>query len=498
MADLKSESLPDDGINSSGIIAVNGLTYKLPPDLSVAIQRNNQSQYFQAQGYSAGATAVCVFNTGASYVDMRRSYLAIDVSNDSTASDAKTATNVWFGANGSACNLFNRVMLQTRSGAVIERVDNANQLASARLYMEHGRDWCGDQLVSSQYATYTGQTATGTVPTATQEQILPLMGSAQVYGAAPNSNGTSDTFGEQWLTSGIRRFCIPLGELSPVCRYSQSLWPASLCSGLRLELLLEQPGVALMSAVSGTDLLNYSIVNIRLVAECYQLTDMALRVLNTMASTSALEVVSVTAHDTQATRLAASINVDSGRACSRALAYLYRERPARNGASSTANALFDYFATSQQNGDTTGSTSGFYITQHQARVGALYFPQQSILNSNGLAGWRQCSDEMYMVTLQALGCMGFEPRDVVTSPYKFRAERGNFYQSLERSNVIDASGIPLSNSRLLSVQQVWNAYVAANPSSSSTGKLGGPFLIDLFLFHSVLVRVYLSGANIEI
>jgi len=509
MADLKSQELPDEGINSSGIIAVNGLSYKLPPDLSVAIQRNNQSQFFQAQGYTSGATAVCVFNTGASYVDMRRSYLVCDVKNTSTLANGSSSTYSWFGPNGSACNLLNRVMIQTRSGAVIERVDNANQLASARLYMEHGRDWCGDQFVNSQFDTYNGGTPAGTADTGVilENRLLSSLGSAQVYGAQPLNYGaslsqsivvtatstspvtvtstysSSNGYKEAWATNDVRRFCIPLGELSPVCRYSQSLWPASLCSGLRFELLLEQPQNSMMSRLDD-DIMNYQITNIRIVAECYQLSDMVLRVLNTMASTSALEVVSVTAHDTQSTRTAASINVDSGRACSRALCYLYRERPMKP---STSHCLFDPFATSPQ-------SNTFYITQHQARVGALYFPQQPILNADSAAGWKECSDEMYIVTLQALGNMGFEPKHTVTSPYKFRAERNNFYQTLERSNVIDASGIPLSNSRLLSIQQVWNGYT----SESSSTSIGGPFLIDLYLFHSVLVRVYLSGANVEI
>jgi hypothetical protein len=84
-----------------------------------------------------------------------------------------------------------------------------------------------------------------------------------------------------------------------------------------------------------------------------------------MASTSALEVVSVTAHDTQSTRVAGQLNVDSGRACSRALAYLYRERPGRPTNPTVNPNPFDPFATSPQS-DTT------FITQHQARVGALY------------------------------------------------------------------------------------------------------------------------------
>jgi hypothetical protein len=319
MAELKAQELPDEGINSSGIIAVNGLSYKLPPDLSVAIQRNNQSQFFQAQNYGSGATAVCVFNTGASYVDMRRSYLVVDVQNTSTPSGGvgATPTYSWFGPNGSACNLFNRVMIQTRSGAVIERVDNANQLASARLYMEHDRSWTGEPFVNSKYNVYlasgsqtgipdnSGQTVSGTASVTStagisENRFLSSLGTAQVYGAQPLVAGNTlvqsvsttattvtttaslaNNYKEAWAgpitgTDGdIRRFCIPFGELSPVSRYSQSIWPASLCSGLRLELLLEQPANAMMS-LAANDVINYKITNIRFVAECYQLSDMVL------------------------------------------------------------------------------------------------------------------------------------------------------------------------------------------------------------------------------
>jgi len=463
----------DEGIETSGVLAINGLTYKLPPDLSVSIQRNNQSQYFQSQSYGPGATAVCVLNTGASFVDWRRSYLVMTVVNNSQTS-APATTNAYFGPNGSALNLINRLMIQTRSGAVIERVDNANQLASARLFMEHDVTWSGKSLAQSTAGVG------GTFVAPTNQSITDNSGCAKMYGAQQQINSTVDTtWYEAWSTGSSMRFVIPCGELSPAFRYSQSLWPASLCSGMRIELLLEQPYNAMLG-VNATDTLSYTVSEIRFECECYQLSDMVLRVLNTMASSSALEVVTVTAHDTPGTRNSASYNLDSGRAASRSLAFLYRERPAFAGGAGAAT--FDPFATISN----VPSGGNGYLTAHQARIGALYFPQATVKNQGGAAGWKTAPYELYMIALQCLGKLGISGENCGTNPFQYYLNRFNIYQTLERSNVIDQSGIPLSNSRLLSVQQTWSAA----PSAAT--------LIDLFLFHSVLIRVYLSGANIEI
>ncbi len=310
--------------------------------------------FLLCRSYAPGSTAICTLNTGSNFVDFKRSYLVMTVRNDSSNSDRKTAVDAWFGPNGSALNLINRVMLQTRSGVVIERTDNANQLASSQLYMTHDRTW-------------TGTPAEGTN---TFLEVNARAGNAFMYGAQA-ALGTNNASDDNWkgatallpVSGDYRRFCIPCGELSTAWGNSESLWPSALCSGLRLELLLENANIALNTATSG-DLVGYTVTDIRLECECYTLADLVLRSLNSMASSSGLEVLTVTAHDTQGTRAAASINLDCGRACSRALGYLYRERPVVS-----LNADADKFATVVQNSD-------FYVTQMQGRVGSQYFPLQ--------------------------------------------------------------------------------------------------------------------------
>jgi hypothetical protein len=172
------------------------------------------------------------------------------------------------------------------------------------------------------------------------------------------------------------------------------------------------------------------------------------------------------------------------------LAYCYRERPARS-LDSALGSKFDYFATVAQN-------ANFYPTSHQARIGSWYLPNSAVLNGDGANGWKEVSDELYMITMQALGCMGYESKLCATSPYKYRAERFQVFQTLERSGVIDMAGVPLNNSRLLSIQQVWNANFSTVASTSNGILIASPTLIDLFLYHSILVRVYLSGATVEV
>ncbi len=95
---------------------------------------------------------------------------------------------------------------------------------------------------------------------------------------------------------------------------------------------------------------------------------------------------------------------------------------------------------------------------------------------------------MYACTLQSLNRFGSKGQgNCSTNLQQYVAlGRFNFYQSLERSNVIDQSGIPLSNSRLLTISQTWNTAPAAAT------------LIDLFLFYSIMIRVFNSGANVEV
>lgn len=458
--DAKSQPSADNGVLQQSILAANNITYRLPPDISVASARNNQSQFFANQTYSPGAVGVCILNTGSQYIDPQRCYLAMSVK---VTFAGGTNPAIWFGPNGSACNLINRCTVMSRSGTVIELLQNANMLASHTLNFRHDKSWRGDSpLVAAGTSNTTG-----------------VGGDALMYGAGPNALamsccGAGATYG--WETTEIIRFLIPMAEISPVFANSNQLWPASLASGLRIELLFEQASVALVSSVTGTTM-DYSIEDIRFEAECYQLSDLVLRALNDQAAESALDVVSMTAYNTIFSRAAATVNVDCSKAVSRAIGFLYRERLITVAASN--HDAFACYAV----------TEAVYPTNYQARLGGLYFPQQSIRSTGSSttgASYRTAANELYATSLQSLGQFGWGSKGVATNLQEFIAQRFCVYQSMERSSAIGLSGQPMSNARLLNVQMTWSA----SPASAVTG--------DLFLFYVVLIRCFLSGTNVEV
>ena len=130
----------DSGVKA-GVLSLNGLSFSLTPDMSVAVSRCITKQFPQQQIHSPRDVMTFVLNTGSNFIDAADSFLSIDVQNTSSlaaggGTDAEKV--VWFGANGgSACNLFSRISVTSRSGQSIERVDRNNQLCSLRSQYEH-------------------------------------------------------------------------------------------------------------------------------------------------------------------------------------------------------------------------------------------------------------------------------------------------------------------------------------------------------------------------
>ncbi len=451
----------DSQMEVSAILGANKLTYRLNPDLSVAVQRNNQSQFFQNQSYAPNTLGVCIWNTGSNFVDSSRSALVLTVKNSSLVP-------AWFGPSSSACGLINRITIMSRSGSVIELIQNSNQLAAHTLAYRHDRSWRGENMIVGE-----------TKDPADLASIPALSngGNAMLYGATGKPLGATlspAALDYSWAAGETQRFIIPLSEISPFFSSCSQLLPASLCSGLRIEILFELAGNALMSTTSTASAMDYLITDCRFETECYQLSDMVLRSLNDQASSSGLEIVGVTAYNTQFNRTQAAVSVDVSKAVSRAISYIYRERPVLTSAETTK----DHFAC-------VPVTTLDYPEQYQARIGGLYYPQQSVRSA---AGWRTACSDLYFITLQSLGALGWAKSGIATNFYTYLSSQFSVTQTLERESVLGLSGVPLSNSRLLNVQMQWNRQYLS--SASTVG--------DLFLIYAILVRIFVSGTNVEV
>ena len=128
----------DEGADARmGMIQVNDLVYKLDTDLSVAINRTHKTQFFQNPEYTNQQTAIAIVNSGADYIDPRRSWFSFDVTVPQTIFSGATLLNrdyrnafvsFYFGKNGSVCNLIESIVVSSRSGDELSRVNDFGQL----------------------------------------------------------------------------------------------------------------------------------------------------------------------------------------------------------------------------------------------------------------------------------------------------------------------------------------------------------------------------------
>lgn len=200
-----------------GIIQINDLVYKLETDLSCAINRTHKTQFFQNQNYTDSQTSICIVNSGADYIDPRRSFLSFDIVPDPTvlstanqfSSYFKNAMiNCYFGKNGSVLNLIDSVVVSSRSGDELSRVNDYGQLMSMLLPEMFGQEW--------------------------RDTIGQEIGLGSFLGGRNNTQLSTPPGGLQG-EQRRRRFAVPLYLLSPIFNYGRLL-PSMLMSGLRIEI----------------------------------------------------------------------------------------------------------------------------------------------------------------------------------------------------------------------------------------------------------------------
>lgn len=200
-----------------GVIEINDLVFKMESDLSVAINRTHKNNYFQQTSYDPTQTSICIFNSGADYIDPRRSFFSFQIelpATDVTGTSAADPNylsyiNCYFGANGSVLNLIDSVVVSTRSGDELSRVNDYAQLMVTYIPWTFGPDWArtvGQQLGLGSYL--------------------------------PGKN--TNNYGSPSLRT---TYHIPLYLLSPIFSYGRLL-PSMLMSGMKIELRWKPLAVA--------------------------------------------------------------------------------------------------------------------------------------------------------------------------------------------------------------------------------------------------------------
>lgn len=470
-----------------GLISVNDLNYVLEPDLSVATNKTVKKHFFQSRSYQHGKQAICILNSGADYIDTRRSYLAFDLETEQVAN-----TEYAFGIHGSACSLIKDITISTRSGDELTRIQDFNLLQNMMLPLTYDTEW------------------------------FKCQGQAMAYGQK---------------IAADQKLVIPMYILAPLFGYGR-LMPAMLMSGLRIEITWSDsqfPFIASLETTADTQNNNiaFNIVNPHFCLQSVQLSDSIQRALNELSATNGLEVVYCDWERTtlnQGNDFGGQLNVEVRKSCSRALKAFARIRP-------TGGTVAGNTPRPDSKRDSFRAEVGFPFLEYQWQLGSLYFPQQPVQGSTV----KKCAVEAFTHTLEACDKFHGEARQpyltfngdyktdeitaAVCSGTKALASlvRPGYYQplddmvpgsylqdahvlavNLERSTMFNLAGVPVNNSRVLGLR----AKLATTGNSSeiqesatatdSTAMVGHPKRqLDVFLKYVKLARVFLNNVEVE-
>jgi len=398
---------------AESLLQVNKLAYRMPPQLSIASNRTIQTMFSNQSVYTPSNTIIFDVQSGSAFVDPDDSYIRFRVQvQDNVGSGVATYS---FGS-GSACNIFQRITVFSKTGKELSRVEDANVLNCFMERYKHEQDWVNTLGANQGLSNHQG---------------------AAVYADA--------------IPAGGKVFCIPLKTLFPCfCPINGSLIPPNLMSGARVELRLA-PAVDALTRVDGsaTDPDTYVVTRPELKLRTYMLADQFARKIQEMSATAGLAYLYREHFHAIFSSSNTQINTDVKKACSKALkAHVY----ARNTADLVA-AGRDKLASAKYQWD-----------KFQSNIGQNYYPNQPVqvddVTTEGNA-------EAYRYTMINLGKHHGRPPAVTPTQYTVRDDASNYCNSVvtwcyNKSTVSDFEGATISNSRSLLLNLTKNAGGNAN------------------------------------
>ena len=379
-----------DGLADS-LIRVNGLSYKMPSNMSVCVSRSMKRSYANLDQYNQGGKIIITWNSGAEYVNGMNSYLTFDAAVDAGVCD--------FGS-GSAINFIDNVTVNSIQGTEVDRVEGVNAYRRDMDRHTFSQNWINNQGSVMGY------------------------GSTEITEIGVGGGTTGQTVPVQ-INTTPQRFCIPLSKICGICNTSVLL-PSMLAGGLRFEIKLASLGTALKQ-VSGTTT-KYSLTNVNMHLDSFQLADSIQKRLMQESSTNGLEFYYET-YDRTRHNISASnkANITVRKAVSRALSAFAKTR-----LTSKVDNLAEDCMESEEN-----KVAGFFW-----RLGSLNFPNQKLLNKT----------EQYYYAQYVFNKFAKPHQSNSVSLNDFLDKEGLVTVTLERSSVLMLSGLPVNNSRTLQVE----------------------------------------------
>lgn len=372
-----------DAKMADSLLAVNRMLYKMPPSISIANSRHYQTGFPQQSSYVQSNTVVFDSQTGQSFVDGRTSYLKFEV---------KTVGVGDFG-QGSACALIDRVLIRSRQGKELTRLEGAGLLTSVTDRWSKSKDWF-DTVAPSQGYPY----AAGDVKAYSQ------------------GDGTGN------FTEGGVTFIIPLKKF-PFFDQGKLL-PPQIMEGLRIELSLASPEQAFVGAVT-----SYVLSNIQIKWDVYDISDQFKRKILEISTRQGLNLVHKEYYRTLVSAASNSFDFDIKKAASKALKVITVSRPTAD----LNNIASDEY-----------KSEPYKYTRQQYHVGSVYFPNSPLETE----ATDKNAKESYHWVLSSMG--NLEPRMAPSiSSKEYFDSFAVSTASLNKSQTSDIQGTILNNSRAL-------------------------------------------------
>jgi hypothetical protein len=411
---------PDNKRNSTTkLLSDNALDYKMEQELSLVSSRSSRRMYSEKTEYGPNESVIVDLQTGSLFVNPENSYLTFKLAITSTEGGTQA---LGFG-HGSACNFIRDVIITSRSGTEIERVRGLNILRYTLDKYDEDNDFINHR---------------GT-----------LMG----YGETVACDGSETTF------------IIPMSKIAGLFAQKGKLLPSFLCSGLRIELVLETAAMALTTTKTNVD---YTIKKPTFMLDCMKLTDATESVLMNVSSANGLEYT-FTTWDRSTFQTSALQNfLEVRKAVSHALRAI--------GITRTT----DQFALTEDSIE----PEDFKVVKSQWRLGSQYFPVNPLTDEK----------EHYWNALHVFDEVS-KGNDVYVSYDTFLDGNGDAVGKtgitgvlLERSNVLAHQSLPINSSRTLGYD-VDFLDEAPLPIPSRQ--------IDVFLEYKAVARIFLNNLLVK-
>ena len=396
-------SNPDMNVSMNGglaesLLQVNQLSYRLPPQISIASKCTHVINYPQQSSYNQGQTMIFDCQTGSQFVDPAASYLRFVV---------KPSDSLHGFGSGSAANIFSRIVVRTASGKELSRVEDARLIIKMLEVYNYSNDWKNTVGVAQGYSKVTGVAAT--------------------YCDAVPSTG--------------KVFVLPIQCLMPcMSPHGAKLVPPNIMSGLRIEMALASPNNAFCSVSQSAPLTlaSYTVEQSEMHLKVHELADAFQRKIQEMSQNGLNYLYKEHFHNIVSPGANSNINFDVKKACSKALTARILVRPSviAVGRDTLASAVYNF-------------------TKIQTHIGSDYFPNQP-LQVDGTPTLNNINESYYYSLYAQDKLEQWSPTSVSPAQFLGVANYLNYNNGVicfnfNKSNVSDLAGYTTSNSRALLV-----------------------------------------------